>query len=245
MLEAIIVSDLHLGSENCQAKALCRLFEKIHDEELPTARIILNGDVFDSIDFRRLNKSHWKVLSLLRKMSDHIDITWICGNHDGTAEIISHLLGVKVCDDIILESGSERILVMHGHIFDEFLDKHPILTWFGDTIYAFLQKLDGSHSIARYAKSRSKTFLRCAEKIMRGAVEVALERGCSAVCCGHTHQPASNKELALPYYNSGSWTELPCTYLTVADGAVQLHLFEDTAEKVEAEPASELTLSQV
>ncbi len=78
---------------------------------------------------------------------------------------------------------------------------------------------------------------------MHGAVALALDRGCTAVCCGHTHQPAANKDLTIPYYNSGSWTELPCTYLTIAEGVVQLHRFEDTAEKVETEPAPELTLS--
>ena len=56
-------------------------------------RLILNGDVFDSIDFRRLKKSHWKVLSLLRKLSDELEIIWLCGNHDGSAEVVSHLLG--------------------------------------------------------------------------------------------------------------------------------------------------------
>ena len=243
MLEAIIVSDIHLGSENCQAKSLCRLLAKIHDDELPTARLILNGDVFDSIDFRRLNKSHWKVLSLLRKMSDDIEITWLCGNHDGSADIVSHLLGVNVCDDVIVESGDARILVLHGHIFDEFLDRHPILTWIGDTVYAVLQKVDGSHSIARYAKSRSKIFLRCAQKIMEGAVQMARARGCTAVCCGHTHQPLADSTLSLPYFNSGSWTELPCTYLSIANGVVQVHRFEDEIDEPEAKTIPELTLN--
>lgn len=242
MLEAIIVSDLHLGSDNCQAKRLCRLLGQIVDGNLATARLILNGDVFDSIDFRRLHKSHWKVLSLIRKLSDRIDITWLCGNHDGSADIVSHLLGVTVCDDVVLDSGDERILVLHGHVFDEFLDRHPFLTWFGDVVYAFLQWVDGSHSIARFAKARSKTFLRCSQKIMDGAIKLARSRGCTAVCCGHTHHPTANTDLPVPYFNSGSWTELPCTYLTVANGVVQLHAF-DAAEPVETEVVPRLHLS--
>src|SRR5262249_48339602 len=83
MLDAVMLSDLHLGSDNCQAHSLCELLEVIKDEVLPTTRLILNGDVFDSIDFRRLNKSHWKVLSLIRKLSHRLEIVWICGNHDG------------------------------------------------------------------------------------------------------------------------------------------------------------------
>src|SRR5438128_1025061 len=99
MLDAVILSDLHLGSDNCQARRVCRMLERIVEGELVTARLILNGDVFDSIDFRRLNKAHWKVLSLLRKLSDQVEIIWLCGNHDGSAEIVSHLLGVTVMDD--------------------------------------------------------------------------------------------------------------------------------------------------
>src|ERR1700722_2756262 len=124
MLDAVILSDIHLGSDNCQAKNLVRLLDRIADGELRTRRLILNGDVFDSIDFRRLNKHHWKVLSLIRRLSDKLEITWLCGNHDGSAEIISHLLGVTVMDEFVLESASRRILILHGHRFDNFIDKH-------------------------------------------------------------------------------------------------------------------------
>src|ERR1700722_11098493 len=115
MLDAVIISDIHLGSDNCRAKEVVRFLERIEENQLHTKRLVLNGDVFDSIDFRRLNKHHWKVLSLIRKLSDEVEIIWLCGNHDGSAEIISHLLGVTVKDEFILESGSRRILVLHGH----------------------------------------------------------------------------------------------------------------------------------
>ncbi len=52
--DAIIVSDLHLGAENCQAKSITAFFQEILDGHHPTRRLIINGDVFDSIDFRRL-----------------------------------------------------------------------------------------------------------------------------------------------------------------------------------------------
>jgi UDP-2,3-diacylglucosamine pyrophosphatase LpxH len=240
MFDAVILSDLHLGSDNCQARRVVQLLERIAEGGLETARLILNGDVFDSIDFRRLNKAHWKVLSLVRKLSDRIEIIWLCGNHDGSAEIISHLLGVKVMDDCVLESGGRRILVLHGHVFDEFLDSHPILTWLGDCIYAFLQWLDRTHTLAKGAKHGSKTFLRCALQIEERSVEAARRRDCSAVCCGHTHHPVARTEGPVAYYNSGCWTELPGTYLTVAKGVIQLHAFEPTpaTEEVEAVTAS-------
>jgi UDP-2,3-diacylglucosamine pyrophosphatase LpxH len=233
MLDAVILSDIHLGSENCQAKRVGKMLDRLADGELPTRRLILNGDMFDSIDFRRLTKSHWKVLSRLRKLSDHLEITWLCGNHDGSAEIVSHLLGVEVRDDCILESGGQRILVLHGHVFDEFLDNHPVITWLADRVYHFLQWIDQTHRFAKLAKHGSKTFLRCARKIEERAVEMARRRHCTMVCCGHTHAAAAHVEQPIPYFNSGCWTELPCTYLTVADGIIQLHSFEAELDRVD------------
>lgn len=225
MVDALVISDIHLGSDNCQAQELTRFLEEIADGVRPTSRLILNGDVFDSIDFRRLKKHHWKVLSLIRKLSDSIDIIWIHGNHDGPAEIISHLLGVQVLNELVLESGSRRILFHHGHRFDRFIDDHPILTAIADLIYRLLQKIDASHHVARAAKQNSKIFLRCASKIEQMSREYAAKIGCDAVSCGHTHHAIVNETHPIAYYNSGCWTEKPCHYLSIQDGRVELHQF--------------------
>jgi UDP-2,3-diacylglucosamine pyrophosphatase LpxH len=235
VFDAVIISDMHLGSENCQARNLCHFLEQIGTGEIPTTRLILNGDVFDSIDFRRLKKTHWKVLSQLRKLSDRIEIIWLCGNHDGSAEIISHLLGVQVAEEFILESGDQKILILHGHVFDEFLDAHPVLTWLGDCIYLFLQKVDRWHYLAKLAKRNSKTFLRCSQIIEEKSIKYARHRKCTAVCCGHTHHAMIKTTEHISYFNSGCWTELPCTYLTVAEGKIELHAFQSIAVKVESE----------
>lgn len=232
VFDAVILSDLHLGSDNCQAKHLCEFLERLEDGRLRTDRLILNGDVFDSIDFRRLKKSHWKVLSLLRKLSDQIAIIWLCGNHDGSADIVSHLLGTTVEDEHVLSSGAQQVLVLHGHRFDEFLDAHPILTLLSDLAYYLLLRVDRTHRVARLAKKSSKTFLRCAQKIEQRSREYARQKHCTAVCCGHTHQAISNPGPDLQYFNSGCWTELPCTYLTVRDGQIDLCVFTPEPEAV-------------
>ena len=238
MHDAIVISDLHLGSDNCQAAALVAFLEQVRAGELPTAKLILNGDVFDSIDFRRLRKQHWRVLSLIRKMSDEIEIVWINGNHDGTAEIVSHLLGVTVSDETVIESGGRRILFLHGHRFDEFIETYPITTWIADQIYRLLQKIDSTHTFAKMAKKSSKTFLRCARKIEEKSVEYARKLGCHAVCCGHTHFAVANTVGPTGYFNSGCWTETPSHYLTVTDGEVLVHEYTaPTPAEVTVEPS--------
>lgn len=226
MRDAIVISDLHLGSDNCQARAIGAFLEDLLRTPEGCPELVIAGDVFDSIDFRRLKKSHWRVLSLIRKLSDKIKVTWIAGNHDGSAEIISHLLGVAVCEEYILESAGRRVLVIHGHKFDEFIDTYPLVTWLADQVYFLLQKIDRTHYVARLAKRRSKIFVRCLQKIEQGAVAQARRLDCTAVICGHTHHAMSNRTGPVHYYNCGCWTERPSTYITIADGMVELQTYE-------------------
>ncbi len=215
MLDALVISDIHLGSDACLAERVAEFLEQVPEK---TSRLILNGDVFDSIDMRRLTKHHWHVLSRLRKMSDDVEVIWLAGNHDGPAEVISHLLGVRVMKDYIMESGDQRILILHGDRFDRFIDDHPWITWVGDTIYGALQKLDRSHYWARLAKTTSKQYLRCSELVKERAIRYAASLGCDMVCCGHTH----DAEVCGNYYNSGCWTEMPGTYLEINAGHIVL-----------------------
>ena len=221
-LDAVIISDIHLGCDNCQAKLVIRFLENILEGRIATRRLIINGDVFDSIDFRRLKKTHWKVLSMIRHLSDKMEVIWTCGNHDGPAEIVSHLLGVQVLNEYIFTSGNRRMLVLHGHIFDDFIDDHPILTWIGDAIYNTLQMVDRRHHIARLAKARSKIFLHCLDKVQRKSIAYARRLGCDVVMCGHTHNCAAANEGGIDYFNSGCWTELPSTWLAVEAGQVTI-----------------------
>ncbi len=197
----------------------------IERSEIQTRRLILNGDVFDSIDFRRLNKRHWKILSLIRKLSDRISITWVCGNHDGPADPISHLLGVQVRDEYVFASGNKRVLVLHGHQFDEFIVTYPKITFLADVVYHFLQKIDATHRIARFAKTNTKIFLRCIEKIRMDAVAYARSKGMDIVTCGHTHHAETSKQGGIEYLNSGCWTESILTYVTVQGGTARLKQF--------------------
>jgi UDP-2,3-diacylglucosamine pyrophosphatase LpxH len=223
MYDSIIISDLHLGSEICQAKTIDKFLSAIKHKEILTKELILNGDVFDSWDFRRLKKTHWNVLSMLRKLSDEIHIIWINGNHDGPAEIVSHLLGVDVAEEYIFQSGDKKILALHGDKFDSFITKHPIITAIADFFYRKMQYIDKSFYWSRWAKKTSKTFLRCSQRIEAKAIEYCKKKGCDIVCCGHTHMAIEHKENG--YFNSGCWTELPPTYLTILDGAVNLRWY--------------------
>jgi UDP-2,3-diacylglucosamine pyrophosphatase LpxH len=180
------------------------------------------------------------VLSEIRKLSDKIQIVWLNGNHDGPAEIVSHLLGVTVKDEDELISGGRRILLLHGHVFDKFIDRYPIVSKVADWVYRWLQKLDRSHSFAKFAKQRSKIFLRCTQQVESESIAHASSRGFDGVCCGHTHMPVINESGPVAYYNSGCWTERPCTYLSINHGIVELHRVDPVLEPA---PEDEPTLT--
>lgn len=225
MHDAIILSDLHLGAPNCQDQPLLRLLESIQDGGLETRQLILNGDVFDSIDFRRLPTSHWAILAKLRQLTEEMPVRWIVGNHDSPRSAFSTLLGNHLLEEYVLQSGGRRLLVLHGHQFDSFLEKHVILTHAADWGYRMLQIVDPSHRVARFAKRTSKTFLRCTDKVRDEASAHALMRCMDGVICGHTHRAVIEENDDFGYYNSGCWTELPCTYLSVKSGIVRLNFF--------------------
>jgi UDP-2,3-diacylglucosamine pyrophosphatase LpxH len=220
--DAVIISDLHLGSKACQASAICSFLPTIRAQ-----RLILNGDILDSLDCRRLTKPHWRVLSKIRSLSDDMEVVWIRGNHDGYAEQLSDLLGVSVLDEFAFQTGGKKCLVMHGDRFDSFIDNHPILTWAGDQVYSLLQRIDHSQCVARAAKRSSKTFMRICGAVRQGAIRRAVACGATMVCCGHTHhhEEHTNTTLGVAYANSGCWTENHCHYVSVRDGKMKVKRF--------------------
>ena len=72
-----------------------------------TRELVINGDIFDDLNFNRLNKRHFACLKIIRRNSDRDDLrlTWIRGNHDGAADVVSHIVGVEFLDEYIYENG--------------------------------------------------------------------------------------------------------------------------------------------
>ncbi len=216
MIDAVIISDLHLGSDICRVKRLEEFLENLP----PTKRLILNGDVLENME-HRLKKHHWRVLSLLRKWSDDLKLVWVEGNHDAGAESLAHMIGASWVPHYHFQSCDYPVVCVHGHQWDDFLTDHPVLTWIADRAYLALQRVKPDWAVL--AKKNSKTFLRCAAKV----AEEAKAWACTLykepmVCCGHTHQPCSG----WMYFNSGCWTEPACHYLTVSNGLIELHQFQ-------------------
>jgi predicted phosphodiesterase len=50
------------------------------------------------------------------------------------------------------------------------------------------------------------------------------------VFCGHTHKAQFIERDGVAYYNSGSWTDFPPTYLTIDAEGVRIHEYREPSE---------------
>lgn len=220
-LDCVVISDLHLGSDLCQA----RLIEPFIEWASRHSRmLVINGDIFDDLNFKRLTKRHFGCLRAIRRHSDRDDfrLIWIRGNHDGPAEIIGHVVGVDVLDEFVYENGRIRLLILHGDQFDYFITRYKWMTAVGCGLFYSIQKWM-PHRAARWIRRISKRFQRNSLVVQSGAIELARTRGCTHVTCGHTHLPLVSQVEGITYLNSGTWTEHPpCPYVAVAGDRVEL-----------------------
>jgi UDP-2,3-diacylglucosamine pyrophosphatase LpxH len=214
VVDTFIMSDIHLGSEVSRSKDALEMLK-----QFDFSRLILNGDVFEDLNFKRLSKDDWKFLSYIRKLSGHkrgVEVVWVAGNHDGIAEILSHLLGLQVYDEYIWEYENEKYLAIHGHQFDKFLNENVIISNLATWFYKFFQRIDSDDQpISRWMKRRSKTWLRVSEKIATDAIEYAKLQGVKYIFCGHTHQAMERTKDGITYVNSGCWTDVPSQFITI------------------------------
>lgn len=214
--KTVIISDLHVGSPMCLSEALLR-FLKILRHGNKVTRLILNGDVVDSSELHRLTGRHWDILDELRKLSKHIELVWVAGNHDRPVTVLAELLGVRPVEEYTFFTiHKHKVLCVHGDKFDTVINKQPRLVAVADFLYRILQRIDSSHTLARYAKYKSKIFLRNAYAVQTGAYALAQERNADIVCCGHTHMAVNSTKgpgFDTVYFNSGSWAEAEPTYL--------------------------------
>jgi len=226
----LILSDLHLGAETSHAREATRVLKENRFQ-----RLILLGDIFADLNFARLTKEHWKFLGYIRKLSNpkrNIEVVWVEGNHDhGLANIMSHLVGVRVYEHYEWEYRGLRHLAIHGHQFDGFQVNRLRLSRLGTSLYLQLQKMDFKHKpIARLIDRLNTRWLRMSPKVAAGALAHARHHSADRIFCGHTHEAIHVERDGVNYYNSGGWVDSRLTYLTIDEEGVQIREYQERAD---------------
>lgn len=215
----LIISDLHLGSAVSQPEKVLELLESYSFRKL-----ILLGDVFDNMDFRKLTKESWALLTYIGKISKDRKVRWVMGNHDmGLENIFGSLIDARIYEVYSWQYKHEKYLAIHGHQFDRFLVDNVFLSYLATVIYDLIQRIDSKEKkISRFLKRKSKGWLRLSKKVAHSALLFGKNQGARYVFCGHTHRALKRKDHEIDYYNSGCWTDLPCTYITIDEDRIDI-----------------------
>ena len=200
-MRTVVLGDIHLGSPLCRAQMLREVLATV-----PFDRLVLNGDVFDDLNFRRLRSEHWGVMQAVRDLAQEREVIWIRGNHDGSAEVLRHLLGIPVLEEFRFGFRGEGVLVVHGDAFDDFQKSATTLKRLRHVFYGFVIWFDVPRKTAiQWAQRSSSVFARAVDKVKRKALHAARERGVRYVVVGHTHHREHAEHDGLVYLNPSSW----------------------------------------
>ena len=222
-LDAVVISDVHLGTYGCHAKELLKYLKSINPKV-----IILNGDIIDIWQFSKnyWPETHMKVLRKLMKfMVEGATVYYLTGNHDELLRKFSdmHLASFHLQDKLVLELDGKKAWFFHGDVFDVTMQHSKWLAKLGAIGYDSLilinscvnwfltrmgkQKMSFSQKIKAKFKDAVK-FINSFEQI---AAELAVEKGYDYVVCGHIHHAEKRKILtdkgSVTYLNSGDWVE--------------------------------------
>ena len=235
--QAVVVSDLHLGTKDSKAEEFIEFLEK-H----PTDLLILNGDIVDGWALNRgtkWKKQHTKVISKLLQLSNTTQIIWIRGNHDEFIQdfIGTHLGAIEIKEDYKLDIHNtvENYYIFHGDVVDVFITKYKWLSKIGAVGYDFALTLNRWYNT--YRKWRNLPYQSISQKIKSGvkaatnyindfettALSMATKKGCNGVMCGHIHQPEDRMIDGKRYINSGDWIENMSAILIGKDGDICLY----------------------
>ena len=234
--DCLVISDLHLGSDMCNA----RLLEEFLGWAVKNSRaLIINGDIFDDLNFTRLTKRHFACLQVIRKNSDRDDfaLIWIRGNHDGPADIVSHIVGVKIHDEYVYDNGSTRLLILHGDQFDTFIASFKVLTNVACAIFYWIQRVFPFNA-SRWIRRVTKKWQRNSEIVQEQALLYARLKKVPNVTCGHTHLALTAESHGVRYFNSGTWIESPpCPFVAVRGAEIELRTWPLAAVGAVSDPA--------
>jgi UDP-2,3-diacylglucosamine pyrophosphatase LpxH len=218
--KTVIISDLHLGSTYSRSEDIANFLDKIKCETL-----ILNGDIIDGWALKRGNawtQEHMKCVRKLMKKSYKTKIYWVRGNHDDFLHdfIPLNLGNISLVENMDLYGlNGKKYLVLHGDIFDVFVNKMKWLAKIGSVGYDFTLLLNKWYN--KYRAFRGKEYFSLSKKIKDSVksatnfigdfedhmVSHSRSLNYDGVICGHIHKAEIREINGIEYMNSGDWVE--------------------------------------
>lgn len=224
-MNAIIVSDLHIGSKYFFHQAFEHFLEGVSKD----CELVLNGDIIES-PYVKLQPADQRILDRIKEISYQQRVVWVRGNHDN-----GHIpkgfgkLHIKPTHAI-----ERRLFIAHGHYFDKVMPRSQAFMKAFTLMHDLRVKLGARPvHVAEYAKKWELFYKVLRKNVMINAVNCAKEDGFEAVTCGHTHYAEDRIINGIRYINTGAWTELPAFYLLATDSELVLKRIDHLDEMID------------
>ena len=250
-VRTVILSDVHLGTPGSKVREVNHFLRHVR-----CAKLILNGDIIDGWRLKRggrWTKADTRFIRIVLKMLEkkNTQVVYLRGNHDDVLATFLPLEfeGLQVVEEHIHEGVRSRYLVLHGDVFDTVTKNLVWLAHVGDWGYALLLRLNRAYnawrawrgkeywSLSKAIKARVKSAVNHVSNFETHIAELARQRGCAGVICGHIHTPADKMLGDVHYLNSGDWVESLTALVEHYDGRMEIVAF---ANFVREHPLPEL-----
>lgn len=249
---SVFISDVHLGSADCQAEYLLDFLDNISCDTL-----YLVGDIVDLIAMQRrvhFPESHQAVVRRFMAIANAgTRVIYVPGNHD---DFLRHfcgqtLAGIELKHKAIhTTADGRRFVVCHGDQFDQVVRCSPLMLLVGDRAHGVLLRLNRWFnawrrlrrkpywSLAAWVKGRigkARSFIRRFEL----AALTAAERGhYDGFICGHIHSAGFLRSQEGLYCNDGDWVEHCTALVEQQDGRLDILHWSEQPGIIATEPSA-------
>jgi len=233
---SIWISDIHLGTRDCNAEFLLEFLRVTECDFL-----YLVGDIVDGWQLRRSwfwPQAHNDLIQkLLRKGRKGTRVVYVPGNHD---EFARHFVGncfgaVEVVDEAIHETADgRRLLVVHGDSFDGVMRCARWLAVLGDRAYGLALTVNRWFnqvrrrlglpywSLSAFLKLKVKNAVKYIGDYEAALLEAARLRRVDGIVCGHIHHAELRQVGDRVYANCGDWVESCTALVEHLDGRLEI-----------------------
>ncbi len=233
---SVWISDLHLGTRACKADALLN-FLQCHIAE----NLYLVGDIVDGWTHGR--SWYWSrdQEAVVREIADWrhqgARVVFLPGNHDEmNLDLVEFLFGPILTHSEIVHvtADGRRLLVIHGHQFDDSLSSVGWVSRMGGQAYnlalrinawSIRERLNADSGLSAFLKrpvTKAVDYIAATDSDEGEIVRIVRRQRADGIVCGHTHQPEQRHIGPVLYLNDGDWVESCTALVEDYDGALQL-----------------------
>ena len=209
-IEALFISDVHLGSKGSNAEQVLSVLKQYQPEHL-----FLVGDIIDGWLLKRKFRWHQSHTNVLRKILSYskngTKVIYLPGNHDEfLREYLEFNFGnITIQDEVVFND----TYITHGDLYDGVVK----LKWLGIlgsigydlaiSIDRKLKSLGYKRSLSKFLKDKVKEAVKFITSFEDELCRQAIKHNCKNVICGHIHHPEDKMIGDIRYLNCGDWIE--------------------------------------